>query len=180
MSIEVNSTSVELQIIEMRREIGAATDAELAAALEVNPSAISQWRKRGKVPDKAIRRLETIRKKKAQYYRLDGFNSTLNPDVRHKATMLALHFCINRDTLLNGQLRSFEYYSTLGMYAAQFEAVQTACAFMLLEVMKDVGSAEKAFETLADGPSLRSEIMSKALSLHYKNEGNLLTAPFPE
>ena len=174
MSITVNAESLERLISDMRREIGATTDAELAARLEINPSAISQWRKRGKVPDKALRRIQAIREQRLRHYRLDDFNKTLSPDVRHSATMLALHFGVNRDTLLNGQLRQHEYISTLAMYAAQFDAVQAACALMLLDMMRETGSVATAYERLIDGPNLRSDIMSKALTVHFQNEGNSL------
>lgn len=172
MSTEVNLGAVIRLIDDMRKAVGAVTDAELAAKLEVNPSAISQWKKRGSVPDKAIRRVESIREQRARLYKLDEFNQTLNPDVRHRAIMLAIHFSANRDTWYNGQLSTNEYMSTLGLYAAQFDAILTASAFMLLEAMRENGSPEAAFQHLVNGPNLRAEIMSKALALHYKNEGN--------
>ena len=172
MSIDVNSAAVIRVIADMRKAVGAVTDAELAAKLEVNPSAISQWKKRGSVPEKALRRVEAIREQRAKYYKLDEFNKTLDATVRHRAIMLAIHFAANRDTWFNGQLDTNEYMSTLGLYASQFDAVLAACAFMILEAMRDAGSPEAAFDHLIDGPSLRAEIMSRALALHYQNEGN--------
>ena len=172
MSIEVNFAEVIRVIDDMRKAVGAVTDAELAAKLDVNPSAISQWKKRGSVPEKALRRVETIREQRARYYKLDEFNKTLDPNVRHKAIMLAIHFSANRDTWYNGQLDFNEYMSTLGLYASQLDAVLAASAFMILEAMREVGTPEAAFEHLINGPGLRAEIMSRALALHYQNEGN--------
>lgn len=55
---------LDVEIAELRDRVGASNDAELATALGIQRSAISQWRKRGRIPEKTkadVRRLERNR-----------------------------------------------------------------------------------------------------------------------
>lgn len=52
--------SVEDEIGAMRAQLGAPNDARLAMMLNVQRSAIAQWKKRGRVPDKARLRAEAM------------------------------------------------------------------------------------------------------------------------
>ena len=45
-------------IVHMREKLGLVSDAELANALDLDPSAISAWRRRGKVPYKHLKQVE--------------------------------------------------------------------------------------------------------------------------
>lgn len=45
-------------LAEMKRRAGVSTDVELAAALAVAQSTVSQWRKRGRIPEAAVLRAE--------------------------------------------------------------------------------------------------------------------------
>lgn len=49
---------VDEDITHMRERLGLVSDAELANALDIDPSAVSAWRRRGKVPYKHLKQVE--------------------------------------------------------------------------------------------------------------------------
>ena len=128
--------AVEDDIAELRRSAGARSDAELASLLFIHRSAISQWRKRGSVPDKARRAVERLRLNqeaaKTAREETDQFSPTLRLLARAMAILDAVPPAFDTDTK-QGLVALAQH---LKKAALHFEEAERAGAMLILKSVR--------------------------------------------
>jgi hypothetical protein len=80
----------------LKRLVGAANDAELAKRLEIQRSAIAQWKKRGRIPDKARRRAEDFADRRDRETEAVLSHPALPTGMQNAARALALRYLMGK------------------------------------------------------------------------------------
>lgn len=142
----------------MKRQLSAATDSELAAALDIQRSAISQWKKRGAVPAKARRRCELIARHQDENEQARRQFSALPATIRQISRALALRYVIQTTELGD------EEAGALLARALFLDEIERAAYILLTETMAQAGlDAPTAYRRLCVSPDLETGLAGKLM-----------------
>lgn len=152
--------AVEEEIAELRRVAGASTDSELASLMNLQRSAISQWRKRGKVPDRARRSVEKLAANQDAQKRFRADLESLPVNQRQLARALAILY--HDPGPLPDTAAGFTALAReLKIAALYFEETERAAAILLRYRMALDGSdPEAAYLALLRSSSLNQDILT--------------------
>lgn len=150
---------VEAEIAELRQQAGARNDAELASLLFIHRSAISQWRKRGSVPDKAKAAVQKL--KANQQADRDAANelNAVPPGVRQLARALAIYYSTPSDYDVDQPSQRKALARELKLSALHFYEAERAAALLLTAVVENEdGDVEAAYEWLLNSSWFNKEM----------------------
>lgn len=134
---------VNLDIAALRNAVGARSDTELAALIGVGRSAISQWRKRGAIPDNARARASIVEQHLSWYARAHAKFISLPEDVQTAATALSIAFIYRQADGLGKRMDD-----TLRHWSGAWDQVRLAAALLLVEEMRMVNDVSFSFDTI--------------------------------
>lgn len=164
---------VEEEISALKAAVGATTDAQLSDILGYSHGVITQWRRRGSVPDKARRRAEAFRKGGEIGLRIDGRRRELGHQVLYEGRCLAIFLAPSCDTTISRRFSHVEYVPTLREYASFFDEIVLACAEEIAARLATIeGNATDALESLTtdDPKALYQRVIKRA---HQWRLGNI-------
>ena len=152
------AASLDVEIDELKRAARASTDAELASIIGVKPSAVAQWRRRGRIPDKARFKVDNLLFAKERNDRALNFRQTQSIDVVVYSRALALAYCSKGLDKLDAENVAF-YAERLRDDALFFEEICAATAIILIRRQHYWGlTAWEAFQKLLTSQFLHQDI----------------------
>lgn len=80
-------------VADLRQRVGAASDSDLASILGVDRSAISQWKRRGKIPKSATLKVSSIELAAERSGRFSKYLASLPHDIVFYGRALAILYC---------------------------------------------------------------------------------------
>lgn len=149
----------------MKALVGAANDAQLADILGYSHGAITQWRRRGSVPDKARRRAETFRKAGEIGLEMDKKRRELGHQALYEGRCLAIFLAPSGDSTISRRFSHAQYVPALREYASFFDEIALACAEEIAARLATIeGNVTNAFESLTtdDPKALYQRIIERA------------------
>ena len=147
------SNPVEDEIARLKSELGAETDAELATVLGLQRSAIAQWKKRGRVPDKAKRRVAWLKEHRNENeYAKEDFN-LLSVSLRQICRAVALLYIVR-----TSDTAALEPDILLGR-SLFFDEIERASFLLLSDIMdnKQIDAAA-AYNVIFSLPNLETDL----------------------
>lgn len=157
--------NLEGDIAAMRAALGASSDAQMAEMLGLTRGAVTQWRKRGSIPEKARRRVESYRLAGRAGVALQDRARELGDQLMYEGRCLALFLAPSRDAIETRRIALPHYEATWREYATLFERVCLASAEEIAERQGKVGgNATDALADLTrdDPADLLARIMARA------------------
>ena len=168
MSTMQTPNDVETTLSGLRAELGARNNAELARVLGVDQSTVSTWKKRGRVPDHVLRKIEPVS---------SSVEAMERGELHDGVTAIAsVRWALAVSTVLRNQTpeENFRDYKKatrffIVIYRANLDVIEavknlevdinTACAIILQNDLKDLDAcAQKTLtdleEDLRDNPHL--------------------------
>lgn len=121
---------VEAQIVALRADAGARNDAELASLLGIDRSAVTQWRRRGRIPKSAILGAADLRRQRECVF--TAVLDRLGADELLYAKALAALFVARYSTSLRGRDEVVDP-TRLRAWMVDFDGLTTAAAVLLAE-----------------------------------------------
>ena len=97
----LGQSDVSAAVEELKSQVGAASDSQLASMLGVERSAVSQWKRRGKVPKSATLKASAISLAATRNGRFSRYLSSLPQDVVFYGKALAVIYCAKAATYRN-------------------------------------------------------------------------------
>lgn len=155
--------SVEQIIAQMRAATGAASDADLARLLGLQRSAIAQWKKRGSVPAKALRKADQIAFAVTREGQAVAWLETVPQDIRIYAKALAIKCASPTDYRVDAMDAKRALALRLYRKASLFEELAVACALKLDQLlqMQPRLTPQSAFISLLFDPYLEHDVSEK-------------------
>lgn len=123
------------------------SDAQLAELLGYTPGAIVQWKRRGSIPDKALKRVESYRLQGRIAARMDERRNELGHQVLYEGLCLALYLAPSLDVAASRRFPQLDYSITLRTYASFFNEIALVCAEEVAGRIPSTGGA--AIDALA-------------------------------
>jgi hypothetical protein len=158
------SADASTLIDELKELLGVYTDTELAEALELNKTAIAQWRRRNSVPAHVALRIERERKALALLDRED-FGDSFPAVVGHHAMMISLLLAPSREFLESSGVSLEEAMSDLNDAASWHVDLKVLAARELMKIMRDESvGVQEAFKRLIQRSETLDRIWSGAMS----------------
>ena len=158
-------TALDAEISAMRETVGAASDAQLAEILGLTRGAVTQWRKRGSIPDKAKSRVESFRLLGRDRVAAQDRAKALGSQLMFEGRCLALFLAPSRDAIATRRIAPAHYEAQWREYADLFERICLACAEEIAErqkVMEGTPADALADLTKDDPADLLERIMDRA------------------
>ena len=146
---------IEAEIAAMREAVRAKSDAELAELLGVGRSAVSQWRKRGAVPERAKRQADEVRSHLDHYASARAKVAALPVEVQTAAIALAIAYVYRH---ASGEGRRLD--DRLFQLSGAFDQIVLAAALLIREERLP---AEVALSVLLGGKQLERNMTDALL-----------------
>jgi hypothetical protein len=145
---------VDEEIASMRVALGLPSDAQLAEMLGYTPGAITQWRRRGGVPDKARRRFESYQRNISSGHLRQRRRDDLGKEIMFAGRFLAIFLAPSVDAA-GRRFKLLGYEDVLREYTSYFNEIELACAEEVSETMSRNGAnATEALHSLSGDASL--------------------------
>ncbi len=149
----------------MREILGARSETHLAQILGLSQGSISQWRRRGSIPSKAIRRVESYRVLGRDRLAAQDRAEELGEQRMFEGRCLALFLAPSLDAVVTRRIAVPHYEATWREYATLFDRICLACAEEVAERQEKIaGNATDAMADLTkdDPADLLARIMTRA------------------
>ena len=152
---------IDDEIARMRDALHAVSDSELASLLGLGRSAVSQWRKRGAVPESAKAKAAHVEAHLRQYANATGQVALLEPTMLTYARALAIAYAYRHASKAPARLED-----GLPEIAAAFDHVTLAAAKAIDGWTRAGLDTESAFETLLIEGNLEPAMVKALLPSH--------------
>lgn len=171
-------SNIENEIDALRAAIGASNDAQLVEMLGYSHGAISQWRRRGSIPEKAKQKVAAYREGGSRLLKMQARRRYLGNQVLYEGRCLALLLAPSIDSV-GKRFSIANYMGSLRNFASLFEDIELACADLIYDRReRDGGNATDAFDRLTqeDLPKLYDAIIDRAMRYRH-SEVELIEGP---
>jgi hypothetical protein len=159
-------STVEGELLRLRTALCVDSDAQLAEIMGYNRSTVAQWKARGAIPAKAMRRFKTLIENGKRGISMQERRESLGHQVMYEGRCLAIWLAPSLDSVTTQRIPALSYSGTMRQYASFFSEIELACAEEVAARLASLpdGNASDAMASLASEPpgELLSRILARA------------------
>lgn len=147
---------VGAEIDAMRDRLAVGSDTHLASLLGLDRSAITQWRRRGRIPKSAVRKVFALELARFRAGRFDKYLASLPDDVVLYGRALGVIYCA-REASVNYEGKLITDAEKLRDQVVFLDEASVAGAYLLQRSIGN-GSAWSKFAEILNGGSFRQDM----------------------